>query len=120
MSRRAVFSTDGVRVAREGYDALTASPDNLGMYPGMSTMTVAVQDTVTLAGGARRTYTFSNPTGRMPYVILNSTAGDPPDRQTFCAEASPPFTSVIIRNDVQSGAPTRTIRFSVLIDNLFV
>lgn len=120
MSRRAVFSTDGVRVSRAGYDALTASADNLGMYPGMSTMTVAVQDTVTIAGGSRQTYTFSNPTGRMPYVILSSTAGDPPDRDTFCAETFPPFTTVYIRNDVQAGAPTRTIRFAVLIDNFFI
>jgi len=120
MSRRAVFATDGVRVARAGYDALTASPDNLGMYPGMSTMTVAVQDTVTIAGGSRQTYTFSNPTGRLPYVILSSTAGDPPDRDTFCAETFPPFTTVYIRNDVQAGAPARTIRFAVLIDNSFI
>lgn len=120
MTRRAVFSIDGVRVSRAGYDAMTASVDNLGMYPGMSTMTMAVQGTVTLAGGSRQTYTFSNPTGRMPYVILSSTAGDPPDRQTFCAETFPPFNTVYIRNDVQTGAPTRTIRFAVLIDNSFI
>lgn len=120
MSRRAVFSIDGVRVSRAGYDAMTASVDNLGMYPGMSTMTMAVQGTVTLAGGTRQRYTFSNPTGRLPYVILSSTAGDPPDRDTFCAMSEPPFNWVDIRNDVQTGAPTRTIRFAVLIDNSFI
>lgn len=120
MTVRIQFSTDGARVSRPGYDATVASADNMGMYPGMSTMTQAVAGTVTLAGGTRQRYTFTNTAERMPYVILSSTAGDPPDRETFCAETEPPYNWVDIRNDVQSGAPARTIRFSVLIDNAFV
>ncbi len=90
------------------------------MYPGMSSMTMVIEDVVTLAGGQQQVYTFANPFGRIPYVILSASNGDPADREIFCAETSAPYNYVVIRNDVQDGAPTRTITFAVLIDNLFI
>lgn len=120
MTDRIIFSPSGVKISRNGYDANVASIDNLSMYPGMSSMTMAIDGTVTVAGGARQRFSFTNSTGRMPYIIVNSTDGVPPDRETYCAMTEPPYNWVDIRNDVQVGAPARTIRFTVLIDNAFV
>lgn len=115
MTERIIFSRDGVRVSRPGFDASVASPDNLGMYPGMGVMAQVLENTVTLGGGGAQDFAFPNPTGKLPYVILNATSGECPDRSTFCAEITAPYTSVRIRNE--GGQPTRTIRFAVLIDN---
>ena len=120
MTDRILLSPDGVKVSRSGVDVKTALIDDLIMYPGMSSMTQIAGGTVTLAGGSQTTISFSNPHARIPYVILGEANGVPPDRQTYCAETSPPYNFVIIRNNVQSGAPTRTITYGVLIDNLFV
>lgn len=120
MTDRILFSSDGVKVSRAGVDVKTASPDNLMMYPGMSSMTQIAGGTATIAGGSRITVNFSNPQQRIPYVILGASDGSPPDRETYCAETSSPYNYVYIRNDVQGGAPARTITYGILIDNSFV
>lgn len=111
---RIIFSSDGVRVSRPGFDVNVAAPENLGMYPDMGVMAQVLTNTVTLASGASQSFGFSNPSGVLPYVILNEVGGELPDRSTFCAELSSPYTSVNIRN---ISGPTRTIRFAVLINN---
>lgn len=120
MTDRIHFSPAGAYISKPGYNAVTAAVQNHVLYPGMSAMTQVAGGTSTIAGGSRLTLTITNPNGRMPYVILGATDGSAPDRETYCAETSPPFTTVYIRNDVQPGAPARTITYGVLIDNSFI
>lgn len=111
---RIIFSSDGVKASRPGFDVNVAAPENLGMYPNMGVMAQVLTNTVTLGAGADQSFSFPNAAGTLPYVILNASSGEVPDRSTFCAELSSPYNSVTIRN---IAGPTRTIRFSVLINN---
>lgn len=120
MTDRIKFDASGARISKPGVDVNVATESQLLLYPGMSSMALAAQGTVTIAGGQRTTVNFDNPNQRLPYVILGATDGTAPDRSTFCAETSPPYNYVYIRNDVQSGAPTREITYAVLVDNLFI
>ena len=120
MTDRIRLDANGAKISKPGVDVNTAPNYNLTLYPGMSTMTQAAGGTVTLAGGTRLKVPIVNPTNRMPYVIINDTSGGIANRSRFCAETSPPYTSVDIRNDVQSGAPTRTIVYGILVDNSFI
>src|SRR5690606_32672469 len=115
MRKRIKYSPEGVYVSRPGYDVDTASLDKMSMYPGMGVMAQVLDGTVTLGAGGSQDFSITNPAGKLPYVILNSTAGEHPDRDTFCAEVNPPYNYVRIRNE--AGQPTRTIRFAALIDN---
>ncbi|QNQ40578.1 hypothetical protein [Brucella intermedia] len=115
MTKRIKYSPEGVYVSRPGYDVETASLDKMSMYPGMGVMAQVLEGAVTLAGETRQDFPFTNPAQKLPYVILNSTSGEHPDRGTFCAEVNPPYNYVRIRNEKDQ--PTRTIRFVVLIDN---
>ena len=114
MPKRIKYAPDGVYVSRPGYDVETASLDKMSMYPGMGVMAQVLDGSVTLGAGGSQDFTITNPAGKMPYVILNSTGGEHPDRDTFCAEVNPPYNYVRIRN---ISGPTRTIRFAALIDN---
>lgn len=121
MTDRIYITTDGIRVSKPGFDAKVASVDNLSLYPGMSSMTQVASGTVTVGGGSRTTISFSNPQQRIPYVTLGCSDGTIADRETYCAETRAPYNFVDIRNDVQpGGAPTRSITYSVLIDNWFI
>lgn len=111
---RIKISSDGVYVSRPGFDVNTASEFNLGMYPNMRPMYPALSNTVTIGAGAYQDFFVSNPIGKIPYVLLMATSGEAPSRNTYCAEVSPPYNSVRIRN---ISGPTRTIRFSVMVDN---
>lgn len=115
MPKRIKYSPEGVYVSRPGYDVETASLDKMSMFPGMGVMAQVLDGSVTLGEGGSQDFTITNPAGKLPYVILNSTGGEHPDRDTFCAEVNPPYNYVRIRNAV--GQPTRTIRFAALIDN---
>lgn len=120
MTDRIRFDANGARISKPGIDVNVATESQLILYPGMSSMSLAAQGTVTIPGGQRITVNFNNPNQRLPYVILGATDGTAPDRETFCAETSPPFNYMYIRNDVQSGAPAREITYAVLVDNLFI
>lgn len=115
MTKRIKFSPEGVYVSKPGHDVETASLENMCMYPGMGVMAQVLEGTVTLAAEGRQDFPFNNPSAKLPYVILNSTSGEHPDRNTFCAQVDPPYNYVRIRNE--KFQPTRTIRFVVLIDN---
>lgn len=120
MTDRIRFDANGARVSKPGVDVNTADVDNLTLYPGMSSMSLVAEGTQLISGGSRIAVPINNPTSRMPYVIINDASGTVANRQAFCAETSPPYNSVFIRNDVQSGAPARTITYAILIDNSFV
>lgn len=120
MTDRIRFDANGVKISKPGVDVNTANAAQMLLYPGMSSMTLAAEGTAVIAGGSRITVNFTNPTARMPYIILGDSGGGPPDRSTFCAETAPPYNFAYIRNDVQSGAPTRTITYAILIDNSFI
>lgn len=120
MIDRIKFDASGAKISKPGVDVNSANDSQLLLYPGMSSMALAAEGTVTVSGGSRITVNFSNPNQRLPFVILGSSDGSPPDRSTFCAETSPPYNYVYIRNDVQGGAPTRQITYAVLVDNLFI
>ena len=120
MTDRIRFDANGAKISKPGVDVNTAPNENLTLFPGMSSMTQAAGGTSTIAGGSRVTVNFNNPNQRLPFVILGATDGTPPDRSTFCAETAPPYDFVYIRNDVQGGAPTRTITYGILIDNSFI
>lgn len=113
MTDRIRFAADGVTVSRPGFDVNTAGPLGLSMYPGMGVMAQVLDGTVTLGAGGAQDFPITNPTGRLPYVILNA-GSEFPDRETFCAEVVPPYNYVRIRN---IAGPTRTIKFAALIDN---
>lgn len=112
---RIKLSKDGIYVSRPGYDVNTAAEQNLGMYPNMSTMYPALRSQVTLGSGGAQDFPVSNPSGKLPYVLLMSTSGEAPARNAYCAEVNPPYNYVRIRN---ISGPTRTIRFTVLVSNL--
>lgn len=114
MVKRIKFAPEGVYVSKPGYDVETASLQNLSMYPGMGVMAQVLDGSVTLVSGGSQDFAITNPAGKIPYVVLNSTSGEHPERATFCAETSPPYNYVRIRN---ISGPTRTIRFAALIDN---
>lgn len=120
MTDRILFNKDGLKVSKPGFDVNTASEENLLMYPGMSVMTVAAEGTVTIPGGQRITVNFSNPNSRMPYIHVSDGGGGVAHRTTFCAETQPPYNFAYIRNDVQGGAPTRTITYCIMVDNSYI
>lgn len=114
MVDRVKITSEGVYVSRPGYDVNTAAIENLSMYPNMGVMAQVLTDTVTLASGQSQDFPINNPQQIIPYVILNTTDGQHPERSTFCAETSPPYTTVRIRN---ISGPTRNIRFTVFVSN---
>lgn len=114
MTTRIRFSTAGVYVSQPGYDVDTASQQYLGMFPNMGVMAQVLDGSVTLGAGGVQDYAISNPSQKLPYVFLTAADGAHPHRDTFCAETSPPYNYVRIRN---IAGPTRTIRFAALIDN---
>lgn len=114
MPPRILISPDGMKVSKPGFDVNTASDENLAMFPNMGVMVQSYRNTVTLPAGGAQDFGFNNPSGKLPYIVLASAGGDQPDRETYCAEISPPYNVVRIRN---INGPTRSIRFVVLISN---
>lgn len=115
MVDRIKFSKDGVYVSKPGVDVNTASNEYLSMFPTMRCMFPTYRGTVTLSSGGSSDFSFTNASAKLPYVLLSATNGDVPSRNTYCAEVNPPYNYVRIRNI--SGV-TRTINFSVLVDNM--
>lgn len=112
MPQRIKFSPNGVTVSKPGFDVDVASLENLTMYPGMEPMRPIHSNSVTFSGAGSQDFSFANPTGAIPYVVMRSSEGTFPGRDTFCAEMWEPYTTCRIRNI--DGVP-RTIRFFVLV-----
>lgn len=115
MTDRILFSANGLYVSRPGIDVKTATQAQLSLSPNMNTMFPVISGVVTLGSGARSTIPISNPTGKIPYVIVADTNGQVAARNAFFAESFSPYNAVDIVN--VSGSPTRNIRYVIMISN---
>lgn len=111
MVQRIIFSTDGVKVSRPGYDAGTAANRYLSMHPGMEPMRPVYSNSATFSGVGSQDFTISNPENVIPFVFLKASTNKGPTRITYCAEMWAPYTTVRIRN---IDGVARTVQFTVL------
>lgn len=127
MVDRIVFDRpNGLRVSKPGYDAKTASVENLVLYSGMDPCIPILQSQATFSGSGTQSFSFVNPRpDSLPFVLLYSSDGTPAyprwgdyiyglstTRGTYFAQLFSPFTTVQIVND-QNVA--RTVYFTVLV-----
>lgn len=76
MANRIYFSPTAFRISKPGYDAITETNiNNLivdSTYPGLGLYTTG---TITIAGGNRTTVFYTNPTGQIPFVMVQANRG---------------------------------------------
>ncbi len=109
---RIIIDPSGIRVAKPGFDANIAAERNMAMFPGMEPMRPLYTNVVSFTGGGSQDFSFSNPTGAIPYVVLRGNDERSSGRNTYCCEMWEPYNVARIRN-IDSVA--RTIRFFVLL-----
>lgn len=127
MVDRIIFDkANGLRVSKAGYDAKTASPENMVLYSGMEPCIPVLQSQATFTGSGTQTFSFTNPRpNNLPFALLYSSdnvqaksrfgdyiSGFSTIRGTYFAQFFSPFNQVQIVND-QNVA--RTVYFTVLV-----
>ncbi|MHC3941937.1 hypothetical protein ACI0FR_03273 [Paenochrobactrum sp. BZR 201-1] len=112
MVDRIIFDASGVRVSKPGFDANTASPQNMAMFSGMTPCIPITSNSVSFTGNGTKTFTFTSPNQNIvPTVLVRSPQGILPSFRTYYAEMNAPFNSVTIRN---VDGKARTVEFKVL------
>lgn len=112
MVDRIIFSSNGVRVSKPGFNANTAADVNMAMYSDMNPCIPLYSNSVTFAGNGTQIFSFSTPDASLPpTVLLRSPQGTQPSKRTFFARVKNPYNKVTIHN---VDGKARTVDFKVL------
>lgn len=117
MKDRIVISPSGIRVSKPGYDANTASDENMALYSGMDAMRPTLSGSAVFTGGGSQDFTLPVPLNDLPFVVLRGSDDRSANRRSYCAELwleNGAYRRVRIRNIDGRG---RTVTFFVLRSN---